>query len=189
MNLNPLDTLLDKLSSGDPSAAEQVFRTYEPYLRMVVRRQLPGRLRAKFDSVDVVQSVWADVLEGFLSRPHEAIERLGAVDDPVIGIYAHWVYGPHTTEGVVGKDNPLDTIVLRWLARVPRLQTDRILAGRYTTSEECRAALERHMLTLKSINDSWSADDFTRDGDTGTIHYNPRGLVYARAELSCAEQR
>ena len=83
---------------------------------------------------------------------------------------------------VVGKDNPLDTIVLRWLARVPRLQTDRILAGRSTTSE-------RHLLTLKSINDSWSADDFTRDGDTGTIHYNPRGLVYARAELSCAEQR
>src|SRR5947199_3342074 len=65
MNPTPLDTLLDKLSSGDPAAAEQVFRTYEPYLRMVVRRQLPGRLRAKFDSIDVVQSVWADVLQGF----------------------------------------------------------------------------------------------------------------------------
>ena len=89
---------------------------------------------------------------------------------------------------VVGKDNPLDTIVLRWLARVPRLQTDRILAGRYATSEECRAAIERHMVTLKAINDSWSAEEFTRDGDAGTIHYNPRGLVYARAALSCAEQ-
>ena len=89
---------------------------------------------------------------------------------------------------VISKDNPLDTIVLRWLARVPRLQTDRILAGRYTTADECRAALERHMVTLKSINDSWSAEEFTREGDTGTIHYNPRGLVYAEAALTCAEQ-
>ena len=90
---------------------------------------------------------------------------------------------------VIVKDNPLDTIVLRWLSRVPRLQTDRIIAGRYTTGEECKAALERHLVTVKAINDSWSGHAFEREGDTGTIHYNPRGLVYARAELSCAEQR
>jgi RNA polymerase sigma factor (sigma-70 family) len=65
MKTHPLDTLLDKLCSGDNEAAEQVFRAYEPYLRMVVRRQLSGALCAKFDSVDIVQSVWADVLHGF----------------------------------------------------------------------------------------------------------------------------
>ena len=65
MNDDPLDGLLEKLGSGDDAAAEQVFRTYEPYLRMVVRRMLPAQLRPKFDSVDVVQSVWADVLHGF----------------------------------------------------------------------------------------------------------------------------
>jgi RNA polymerase sigma-70 factor (ECF subfamily) len=59
------DALLEKLSSGDPAAAEQVFRAYEPYLRMVVRRQLPAHARGKFDSSDIVQSVWADLLEGF----------------------------------------------------------------------------------------------------------------------------
>jgi RNA polymerase sigma factor (sigma-70 family) len=61
----PLDSVLKKLASGDPAAAERVFLAFEPYLRMVVRKKLPARLRAKFDSVDVVQSVWADVLRGF----------------------------------------------------------------------------------------------------------------------------
>jgi RNA polymerase sigma factor (sigma-70 family) len=61
----PLDSLLEKLCSGDPAAAERVFLAFEPYLRMVVRKKLPARLRAKFDSMDVVQSVWADVLRGF----------------------------------------------------------------------------------------------------------------------------
>ncbi len=47
------------------------------------------------------------LLEGYLSKPHHAIERLGPIQDPMIGICVHWCYGPHTTEGVVGKDNPL----------------------------------------------------------------------------------
>src|SRR5207248_9344277 len=38
---------------------------YEPYLRKAVRRHLPAPLRAKFDSTDILQSVWADVLRGF----------------------------------------------------------------------------------------------------------------------------
>ena len=65
MTHQPLDSLLEKLCNGDPAAAERVFLTFEPYLRMVVRKKLPARLRAKFDSMDVVQSVWADVLRGF----------------------------------------------------------------------------------------------------------------------------
>jgi RNA polymerase sigma factor (sigma-70 family) len=65
MNAGPLDTLLLKLNEGDPAAAEQVFLAYEPYLRMVVRRRLSAGLRAKFDSVDIVQSAWADLLDGF----------------------------------------------------------------------------------------------------------------------------
>ncbi|MEZ4220323.1 MAG: hypothetical protein R3B13_05280 [Polyangiaceae bacterium] len=44
---------------------------------------------------------------GFLSKPHEAIDKLGPVQDPIVGVFVHWVYGPHTTEGVVGKDTPL----------------------------------------------------------------------------------
>ena len=46
-------------------------------------------------------------IEGYLTKPHESIEKLGPVDDPLVGVYVHWVYGPHTTDGVVGKDTPL----------------------------------------------------------------------------------
>ena len=63
--MDTLDSLLEQLCSGDSDAAERVFLAYEPYLRMVVRRMLPAKLRPKFDSVDVVQSIWADVLVGF----------------------------------------------------------------------------------------------------------------------------
>jgi RNA polymerase sigma-70 factor (ECF subfamily) len=65
MTQQPLESVLEKLCNGDPAAAERVFLAFEPYLRMVVRKRLPPRLRAKFDSVDIVQSVWADLLRGF----------------------------------------------------------------------------------------------------------------------------
>jgi RNA polymerase sigma-70 factor (ECF subfamily) len=65
MTEQPLDSLLEKLCNGDHVAAERVFLEFEPYLRMVVRKKLSGRVRAKFDSMDIVQSVWADVVRGF----------------------------------------------------------------------------------------------------------------------------
>jgi RNA polymerase sigma factor (sigma-70 family) len=60
-----LEQLLTQLNSGQAEAAAEVFRTFEPCLRAVVRRSLSPRLRAKFDSADVVQSVWADLLGRF----------------------------------------------------------------------------------------------------------------------------
>jgi RNA polymerase sigma-70 factor (ECF subfamily) len=63
MRTSSLEVLLHRLGRGDLAAAEQVFVTYEPYLRKVVRRLLPAYLRARFDSIDVVQSVWADLLD------------------------------------------------------------------------------------------------------------------------------
>src|SRR6516164_526252 len=61
----PLDNLLVQLCSGDMDAAGQVFLAFEPYLRKAVRRHLPPPLRGRFDSADILQSVWADVLRGF----------------------------------------------------------------------------------------------------------------------------
>lgn len=65
MSIEHLDELIEKLNSGDVEAAEQAFLAYEPYLRMAIRRQLNGPLRSKLDTMDIVQSVWADVLVGF----------------------------------------------------------------------------------------------------------------------------
>lgn len=64
MENSALDRLLEELNAGDFAAAEQVYLSYEPYLRMVVRRRLSQPLRSKFDSSDIVQSVWADLLAG-----------------------------------------------------------------------------------------------------------------------------
>ena len=61
MTTESLHELLNRLREGNDDAVEQLVEEYEPYLRQVVRHGLPDRLRAKFDSADVVQSVWVQV--------------------------------------------------------------------------------------------------------------------------------
>jgi len=70
-----LDELIERLNDGDIEAAERAFLAYEPYLRMAVRRQLNGPLRSKLDSMDIVQSVWADVLCGFRDSGWRFVDR------------------------------------------------------------------------------------------------------------------
>lgn len=60
-----LSSLIEKLRAGDARAAEELLKQYEPILRVIVRRRLTPELRRKFDSIDIVQSVWADVFVGF----------------------------------------------------------------------------------------------------------------------------
>jgi len=59
---SPANALIDRLARGDMQAAGALFDAYAPYLRALVRRQLSDQLRAKFDSADVVQSVWVQVV-------------------------------------------------------------------------------------------------------------------------------
>ena len=58
---------LQRLASDEAGAAADIVAAYEPFLRAVVRRNLPGQFRGQFDSVDVVQSVWVHVLRGVRS--------------------------------------------------------------------------------------------------------------------------
>ena len=50
--------MLSRLKSGDESAASEILQRYESQVRLVVRRFLPRVLRSRFDSQDIMQSVW-----------------------------------------------------------------------------------------------------------------------------------
>ncbi|TET36513.1 MAG: fucose isomerase [Planctomycetota bacterium] len=90
-------------------------------------------------------------VEGFITRPHEAIEKLSHIDDPMIGMYVHWVYGPHTTDGVVGKNNPLllaSNFSGTWPGLVGLLNTG-----------ACRASLGRKFSRAWTDADDWTTDE------------------------------
>lgn len=90
-------------------------------------------------------------IDGFLEKPHEAIERLGPIDDPMIGVCVHWLYGPHTTDGVVGKDNPLllaSNFSGRWPGLVGLLNTG-----------ACLESLGRPFSRIWTDAPDWTADD------------------------------
>ena len=112
-------------------------------------------------------------IEGFLTKPHEAIEKLGPVDDPLAGVFVHWVYGPHTTEGVVGKDTPLllaSNFSGRWPGLVGLLNTG-----------ACLESLGRTHSRIWTDSDDFSQDpEFMARLDewctTGRIAYPEQGI-------------
>ena len=57
------DELLKQLVQGNSEVLGELFAVYESYLRAIVRSQLSVNLQSKFDSVDVVQSVWVQLLQ------------------------------------------------------------------------------------------------------------------------------
>lgn len=59
--------LIGGLRGGEPWAAEELYRSYAPLLRAIVRRRLHPELRTRFDSLDFVQEVWVS----FLAFPPE----------------------------------------------------------------------------------------------------------------------
>jgi RNA polymerase sigma-70 factor (ECF subfamily) len=56
---NDFDALMQRLRDGSEEAARELLERYGDHILRVVRRKLHRRLRAKFDSVDFVQAVWA----------------------------------------------------------------------------------------------------------------------------------
>ena len=115
-------------------------------------------------------------IKGFITKPHEAIEKLGPVDDPIIGVFVHWVYGPHTTDGVVGKDNPLllaSNFSGTWPGLVGLLNTG-----------ACLESVGRKCSRIWTDAENWTADKaFMARLDewcsTGSINYPEEEIVYS----------
>ncbi len=118
------------------------------------------------------------VVKGFLTKPDEAITKLGPIDDPMIGVFVHWTYGPHTCDGVVGKDNPLllaSNFSGTWPGLVALLNTG-----------ACLASLDRRFSRIWTSSPDWTRDKtFMARLDewcsTGQVRYRTDELHYSAA--------
>lgn len=114
-------------------------------------------------------------VRGFLRKPNEAIEKLGPVDDPAIGVFCHWTYGPHTVDGVVGKDSPLllaSNFSGTWPGLVALLNTS-----------SCLEMVDRRHSRVWTDAPDWTKDRgfMTRLDEwcsSGAIRYDERELHY-----------
>jgi RNA polymerase sigma factor (sigma-70 family) len=58
-NVREFAPLMRRVAAGSQGAAGALVERYGAHILRIVRRKLNGRLRAKFDSADFVQAVWA----------------------------------------------------------------------------------------------------------------------------------
>jgi hypothetical protein len=115
------------------------------------------------------------LIEAFISKPHESIEKLGPISDPMIGVCVHWCYAPHTTEGVVGKQNPLllaSNFSGQWPSLVGLLNTGASLES-----------LDRPFSRIWTDSKEWTSDGVFMDRlaqwcETGKITYSEKDLSY-----------
>ncbi|GJL95940.1 MAG: L-fucose isomerase [Hyphobacterium sp.] len=113
-------------------------------------------------------------VEGMITKPNESINKLSAIDEPMIGVYAHWVYGPHTVDGVVGKDSPLllaSNFSGTWPGLVGLLNTG-----------ACLEMVDRKASRIWTDADDWCEDDAYMPRleewvDKGDITYSASALA------------
>src|SRR5205807_1997829 len=97
------------------------------------------------------------------------------IGDPMIGVCVHWCYAPHTTEGVVGKQNPLllaSNFSGEWPGLVGLLNTGASLES-----------LDRRFSRIWTDSKEWTSDKNFMDRlaewcDTGKITYPENDLSY-----------
>ena len=133
------------------------------------------------------------LVPGFLSKPHHAIEKLAPIDDPLIGMCVHWFYGPHTTDGVVGKDNPLllaSNFSGRWPGLVGLLNTGACLeslnrpCSRAWTDAADFSSDETFMAKL----DEWCTSGQIRYGTEEIRYHAPISEAASRLALAVAAE-
>lgn len=66
----PLAELIDQANQGSNEAAQRLYKLYSAHVLRAVRRSLAQELRAKFDSMDFTQAVWASFFRNPLKFEH-----------------------------------------------------------------------------------------------------------------------
>ena len=103
--------LIDEVAAGSEAAVWQLAETYTPYIIRAVRLSLPPKLRQKFDSQDIAQTLWASILLGGtdlhrLKSPENLIAFLArAAKNKVIDETRRF----HTQKYNVAREEPLDS--------------------------------------------------------------------------------
>lgn len=149
-------------------------------------REIPNRLalpsiqQATFQLSQALRNLGREprFIEGFITKPHESIEKLGPIDDPLVGVCVHWFYATNTTEGVVGKANPLllaSNFSPQWPGLVGLLNTEASLES-----------LGRPSSRIWTEVKDWTADKNFMDRlaewcEKGTITYPDEGISYDAA--------
>lgn len=116
------------------------------------------------------------LVRGFLRKPNESIDKLGQIDDPMIGIFCHWTYGPHTCDGVAGKDSPLllaSNFSGTWPGLVALLNTS-----------SCLEMINRRHSRIWTDADNWTKDKLFMERldqwcSSGQISYPEDELHYS----------
>jgi L-fucose isomerase-like protein len=113
------------------------------------------------------------LVRGFLTRPDESITKLGPIDDPMIGVFVHWTYGPHTCDGVTGKNNPL-LLASNFSGTYPGLVA-------LLNTGACLASLDRPFSRIWTSAPDWTLDSVFMERldewcSTGQIRYPEKEL-------------
>jgi RNA polymerase sigma-70 factor (ECF subfamily) len=60
---NDFDRLMERVRTGCPKAAQELFDRYGHHVRLAVRKLLLRRMRRRYDSTDFTQQVWASFFQ------------------------------------------------------------------------------------------------------------------------------
>lgn len=151
--------LIQRVRAGDPQAAEDLVREYEPTVRVVVRRRLTDpNLRRVLDSIDICQSILAQFFvraaagQFEIDGPEQLLKLLATMARNKITSYARKQQaarrtppsGPHTpfgAEPVDASSSPSQVAIMHELR-------ERFLEG---LSPE-----ERYIVDLRADGRSWT---------------------------------
>jgi len=130
------DRLMAEVVAGSEDAVWQLAETYTPYIIRAVRSSLPRTLRAKLDSQDFAQSLWASLLlrRADLTRletPGQLIAYLAqATRNKVVDKTRHF----HTQKNDIGREERLPDHLISLKQAPVRVQRSALYARELSPS-------------------------------------------------------